>query len=138
MSNKLHASSSAGFVLAPSLEVVQSWAGYVRDAVEMGMRWDGGWGPCRSAQVRWCLTKAEMSYKCGDGGDFDLKPTRRITIHDVDMTRLVGLTKLYESFLLEAALTADARGQEIFWKAIRLEWVYFDILAEDLRRRQRR
>ena len=65
-----------GVVLVCDDELVHEYVEIAFEHIEMGCDVCGGWGPARSARVRWVISRNCFDYKCGDSGVFDIKMMR--------------------------------------------------------------
>ena len=66
-----------GVILPMTDDVLDDWADTAIDLAQDGFDATSGWGPSRSARVRWVHNGVEASYKAGDDEMHDLQFARR-------------------------------------------------------------
>lgn len=117
-----------GVVLVCDDEVVHEYVEIAFQHIEMGCDACGGWGPARSARVRWVMSGECFDYKCGDEGRFDIKMTRH------KRTKVPDLRFLHQQvthFCMMARFYEHTRYKHIdgvheaVAKLIDFEWVHY-------------
>jgi len=122
--------NNSGVVMVCDDALVHEYVEIAFDNIEMGCDACGGWGPARSASVRWVISGECFNYKCGDEGRFDIKMMRpkrkRTQVPDLrflhqQVTHFCMLARFYEHTKYKHV---DGVHQAVA-KLIDFEWVHY-------------